>query len=460
MQQSLRDLLHTPNSVQVSLSEPAPRPGAGLSASHFPMLSTIRSPGLTARLGSSTALGICMHHVWRGFTLIELLVVIAIIGLLASVVITSLGRTRVRARDSRRAQDLHTIQTALELYASDNNHYPNSNGTWASFDAPAYINNPIVNPNATNLSAALQPYLSSPPRIRLQASATTAISISVTAHRTASLCGRAGRHAQLRVAPDTDDPEPLSEHQRQRPVPERLEPSRAERDFYRHRIVRERVLIGIPSHPLIHTRNAQHSLSRGCIIFTYARRRRVLREHHNVRERPVRVADSCHKLPYQCSDHAAGRHGRRANRDRGQSVHRSRRSVGRRGGHPRLCSRAGVLSPASADRHQPARHRTHHRAHRARKAARYRQKHSQPSSPTSSNRSAAASRRSIRPRQPFRNKSPPQAIRRATTSPPPRSASTSFRTQRSTSRRSPAARSRARRLPVRSQTRSTPHSPR
>lgn len=100
----------------------------------------------------------------RGFTLIELLVVIAIIGLLASVVITSLGRTRVRARDSRRAQDLHTIQTALELYASDNNHYPNSNGTWASFDAPAYINNPIVNPNATNLSAALQPYLSSPPK--------------------------------------------------------------------------------------------------------------------------------------------------------------------------------------------------------------------------------------------------------------------------------------------------------
>lgn len=105
------------------------------------------------------------HTQWnsRGFTLIELLVVIAIIGLLASTVIASLGGARVKARDTRRKQDITTIRTALELYASDNGHYPNSNGAWASFDAPAYIGTDIVNPNATDLTTALQPFLRQPP---------------------------------------------------------------------------------------------------------------------------------------------------------------------------------------------------------------------------------------------------------------------------------------------------------
>ena len=60
----------------------------------------------------------------RGFTLIELLVVVAIIGMLASVVIASLGSSRMKARDARRIADLNEIRTALELYYSDNNQYP------------------------------------------------------------------------------------------------------------------------------------------------------------------------------------------------------------------------------------------------------------------------------------------------------------------------------------------------
>lgn len=100
----------------------------------------------------------------RGFTIIELLVVIAIIGLLASVVIASLSGIRVKARDSRRVQDLRTIQTAVELYASTNNHYPNTNGTYTSFDAPMYVNNDIVNPDAADLTTALQPYLKAVPK--------------------------------------------------------------------------------------------------------------------------------------------------------------------------------------------------------------------------------------------------------------------------------------------------------
>jgi general secretion pathway protein G len=59
-----------------------------------------------------------------GFTLIELLVVISIIGLLSSVVLTSLRSSRARAVDSKRIQTLKQLQTALELYRSVNNAYP------------------------------------------------------------------------------------------------------------------------------------------------------------------------------------------------------------------------------------------------------------------------------------------------------------------------------------------------
>jgi prepilin-type N-terminal cleavage/methylation domain-containing protein len=60
----------------------------------------------------------------KGFTIIELLVVVAIIGLLSSMVLTSVGQARKKARDSERRQTLRNVQKAFELYYNDNGKYP------------------------------------------------------------------------------------------------------------------------------------------------------------------------------------------------------------------------------------------------------------------------------------------------------------------------------------------------
>jgi type II secretion system protein G len=60
----------------------------------------------------------------RGFTLIELLVVIGIIGLLSMVITVAFGNARLKARDAKRMSDLKQVQTALELYYTDQGRYP------------------------------------------------------------------------------------------------------------------------------------------------------------------------------------------------------------------------------------------------------------------------------------------------------------------------------------------------
>ncbi|XKT75445.1 MAG: type II secretion system protein [Patescibacteria group bacterium UBA2103] len=62
----------------------------------------------------------------KGFTLIELLVVVAIIGMLSSVVLSSLNQARANSRDARRTGDIHSIRTALELFYNAYNRYPSS----------------------------------------------------------------------------------------------------------------------------------------------------------------------------------------------------------------------------------------------------------------------------------------------------------------------------------------------
>lgn len=61
----------------------------------------------------------------KGFTLIELLIVIAIIGVLATLLMVNFVGVRQRARDAQRKSDLRQLQSALEIYRSDNGSYPN-----------------------------------------------------------------------------------------------------------------------------------------------------------------------------------------------------------------------------------------------------------------------------------------------------------------------------------------------
>jgi len=65
-----------------------------------------------------------------GFTLIELLVVIAIIGILASVVLSSLNDARALARDSVRRAELRQVQIALEYYYQKYGTYRVVNSGW------------------------------------------------------------------------------------------------------------------------------------------------------------------------------------------------------------------------------------------------------------------------------------------------------------------------------------------
>lgn len=73
-----------------------------------------------------------MKYHKQGFTLIELLVVIAVIALLSTLAVVALGSARNKVNDSKRLSDMRDVQNGLELYYTNHNAYPMTDGDGVS----------------------------------------------------------------------------------------------------------------------------------------------------------------------------------------------------------------------------------------------------------------------------------------------------------------------------------------
>jgi prepilin-type N-terminal cleavage/methylation domain-containing protein len=96
----------------------------------------------------------------KGFTLIELMLVLSIISLLASIILSSLSTAGQKARDVGRLETTNSIKNALEMYYSDNGHYPVHNN---SDDNIAGAGIPVTDMVSRDLASSPKNYIKTLP---------------------------------------------------------------------------------------------------------------------------------------------------------------------------------------------------------------------------------------------------------------------------------------------------------
>lgn len=79
-------------------------------------------------------------HFQKGFTLIELLVVVAIIGILSSIVLSSVNSARTKGADAAIKSNLNTVRSQSEVFFSNNSNsfLPSGGSTFAIATCPVY----------------------------------------------------------------------------------------------------------------------------------------------------------------------------------------------------------------------------------------------------------------------------------------------------------------------------------
>jgi prepilin-type N-terminal cleavage/methylation domain-containing protein len=95
----------------------------------------------------------------QGFTIVELLIVIVVIGILALLVITTYSGIQQKARNSKRQNDVKSIQTQLEAFFSQNGYYPSltdmNSQTWLDDNMKSLDQKALIDPSSPTQSKTL-----------------------------------------------------------------------------------------------------------------------------------------------------------------------------------------------------------------------------------------------------------------------------------------------------------------